>query len=147
MKNILVGIDFTEADVKVLAQAKELALAFDCSLHLIHMSPPEPVFVGYPDFIYPGFEDSRTDVLQEEKAKLSTLVDDLEKEGVKAKAFMREASASAGLLEFAETHDEGMLVVGTHSRNLIERALLGRTADRVIRKSKIPVMIVPTPNH
>jgi nucleotide-binding universal stress UspA family protein len=143
MKNILVGIDFTEADDIVLAKAKELARAYDGELQLVHIYPAEPAFVGYPDFIYPGL-DERDAELKEEKARLVSLVEDLREDGIKASAFMKEAVTSIGLMEFAEKHEDGLLVIGTHSRSLLDRALLGSTADRLIRKSKIPVFVVPT---
>ena len=143
MKNILVGIDFTEADEAVLAKAKELAVAFEAPLHLLHISAPEPAYVGYPDFVYPGL-DKRDEELKEEKARLTILVDGLRADGCDAHAFMKEAPISEGLLEFADKHSDGMLVIGTHSRNFMERALLGSTADRLVRKSKIPVFVVPT---
>ena len=143
MTNILVGIDFTEADEPVLSKAKELSVAFQAPLHLLHVSAPEPAYVGYPDFVYPGL-DKRDDELKEEKARLTTMVDDLRADGCDEQAFMKEAPTSVGLLEFAEKHSDGMLVIGTHSRNFMERALLGSTADRVVRKSQIPVVVVPT---
>lgn len=143
MTNILAGIDFTEADEKVLARAKELAQAFQVELHLLHIYPIEPVAVGYSVYVYPG-EDERKQELQEEKARLSALVESLREEGISARAFMKEAATADGLLEFAAKHDDGLLVLGTHSRNFVERALLGSTVNHVIKESKIPVLVVPT---
>jgi nucleotide-binding universal stress UspA family protein len=36
-----------------------------------------------------------------------------------------------------------MLIVGSHGRNRIERAVLGHVADRVVRKSPVSVLVVP----
>ncbi len=147
MTNILVGIDFTKADDKVLEHAKALAKAFSCRLQLLHLSLPEPEFMGYPDFVYPGLPDTREETLKEEKARLTALVDDLRKESIEAEAYMKEAPTSTGILEFSEEHDSSVIVIGTHSRNMLERALLGQTADRIIRKSHVPVFVIPTNTH
>lgn len=142
MKNILVGIDFTQADEKVLSWAKQMA-GEGSTLHLVHLREPIPSVIGYAAYAYPGNDDTQEE-LQEEKSRLSALVDALAKEGLQAKAFMKEGHIVDGLLEFAEQHEDGLLILGTHSRNLFERALLGSTTDRVVRKSKVPVLVVPT---
>ena len=41
-----------------------------------------------PDFVYPGL-DKRDDELKEEKARLTTMVDDLRADGCDAQAFMK----------------------------------------------------------
>lgn len=142
-KSILVGIDFTRADDLVLSHAKEFAKTLQAELHLLHAYTPADAFAGYLPYAYPGV-DEREGELQAEKAKLKSLVDSLHEEGFEAKAFMKESVPTAGILEFAQKHDNDLIVIGTHSRNLLERALLGSTADRIVRKSTVPVLVVPT---
>jgi nucleotide-binding universal stress UspA family protein len=38
-----------------------------------------------------------------------------------------------------------LVVIGTHGRSMLERALLGSVAERVIRTSRIPIVVVPAP--
>jgi len=49
------------------------------------------------------------------------------------------------ILKFAETTNADLIVINLHSKGLLERALLGSTAERVIRSAQIPVLAIPGP--
>jgi nucleotide-binding universal stress UspA family protein len=46
------------------------------------------------------------------------------------------------ILEHADDHDVDQIVMGSHGRSGIDRALLGSVAERVARRARIPVTIV-----
>ena len=142
MKNIAVGIDFTDAREPVLEAGAELALALGAKLHLIHVIAPEPTFMGYAAYTYPGI-DERSEELEKEKAEIQTMVDRLRLEGADAYGYMRPGETVRTLLEFADDREADMIVVGTHSRKLLSRILMGSSAEGVVRHSKLPVVVVP----
>jgi nucleotide-binding universal stress UspA family protein len=47
MKTILVPIDFSDATTRVIDTAKQFAAAFGSRLVLLHVTEPEPDFVGF----------------------------------------------------------------------------------------------------
>lgn len=47
------------------------------------------------------------------------------------------------ILKTAQTQKADLIIMGTHGRTGIEHVLMGSTAERVIRKSPIPVLTVP----
>jgi len=143
MKNIAVGIDFSDLAEPVLEHAAELAKALDAQLHLVHIYAPEPDFVGYAEYAYPG-EDEREEELREEKKKIREWIDDLKKKGLDVSGYMREGDTVHGLLEFAEKREANMVVIGTHGRGFVERMLLGSVAEGIIRHAKLPVVVVPS---
>lgn len=143
MKKILVGIDLTKADKVVTEQAIALAKAMGASLDLLHVYASEPIVAGFAPYAYPGV-DEREEELQEEKRQMRAIVDEVKASGVTAAGYMKEGASAEGLLEYAAKHDCDLAVLGTHSRGLLERALLGSTTDRVVRKASIPVLVVPT---
>lgn len=143
MKNIAVGIDFSDLAEPVLKRAAELAKALDAHLHLVHIYAPEPDFVGYAEYAYPG-EDERDEELREEKKKIREWIDELKKGGIEASGYMREGDTVHGLLEFAEKRGARMLVIGTHGRGFVERMLLGSVAEGIIRHATLPVVVVPS---
>ena len=142
MKNIAVGIDFSELAEPVLEHAAELAKALGAHLYLVHIYAPEPDFVGYAEYAYPGV-DEREEELREEKNKIREWIDALKDRGVDASGYMREGDTVLGLLEFAEKREVNMLVIGTHGRGIVERLLLGSVAEGIIRHATLPVVVVP----
>jgi nucleotide-binding universal stress UspA family protein len=49
------------------------------------------------------------------------------------------------ILKFAEVMNADLIVINLQSKGLLERALLGSTAERVIRSARIPVLSIPGP--
>jgi nucleotide-binding universal stress UspA family protein len=47
------------------------------------------------------------------------------------------------ILKYAETMSADLIVINLHSKGFFERALLGATAERVIRSASIPVLSIP----
>ena len=47
------------------------------------------------------------------------------------------------IVDEADAVDADLLVIGSHGRSGFERLLLGSTAERVVRKSPCPVLVVP----
>ena len=46
------------------------------------------------------------------------------------------------IVEYADNHDIDHIVVGSHGRSGIDRAILGSVAERVTRRARIPVTII-----
>lgn len=78
-------------------------------------------------------------------------------EGKKATAFVEESAKTVNIevgsvllerhpadkiVEFAEQNGIGMIVMGTLGKKGLDRFLLGSVAEKVIRHSKTPVLVV-----
>ena len=144
MKKLLIGIDFTEADNTVLDLVRPLAKAQSAEVTLIHCVPPMSQWVGCYLAYVPEELAERKEEAEAFEGKLAEMVAGLKKEGIEADSVLIEASAGPGIVKHAKENDYDQIVVGTHSRNLLERALLGSSADHVVRKSPVPVLVVPT---
>ena len=53
-----------------------------------------------------------------------------------------EGNPHEEILEFVAEHDIDMVVMGTHGRTGLDRALMGSVAERVVRRSPVPVLTV-----
>ncbi|MDZ7731022.1 MAG: universal stress protein [Natrialbaceae archaeon] len=47
------------------------------------------------------------------------------------------------IVAYAEEHDVDHIMIGSHGRKGVSRVLLGSVAERVARRSPVPVTIVP----
>lgn len=56
---------------------------------------------------------------------------------------LRKRSVAKDLLDVAERQDAALIIIGTHGRSGISRALLGSVAEEVLRHATCPVLVVP----
>ena len=63
--------------------------------------------------------------------------------GIQCSFEVRPGVALQVILEEAERFDAQLLVIAASGRSRVARFFLGSTADRVIRQSPCPVMVVP----
>ena len=57
-----------------------------------------------------------------------------------------EESPAEGLAELADERDARLIVVGTRGESPIRGALLGSTPHKLLQLSRVPVLVVPTPD-
>ena len=53
----------------------------------------------------------------------------------------------AEIIKFAKEKAVDMIVMGTHGRSALESAIMGSTAEKVVRKAPCPVLTVRRPGH
>jgi len=51
------------------------------------------------------------------------------------------------ILSKAQEHQCDEIIIGTHSKGIIANTFLGSTAKRVLRRTRIPVLIIPLPDQ
>jgi nucleotide-binding universal stress UspA family protein len=60
----------------------------------------------------------------------------------KVESAVAEGRPSAEVLDYVQKNNVDLVVMGTHGRGAIGKALLGSVADNVIRQAECPVMVV-----
>ena len=143
MKSIVVGVDLNEVDEAILKKAVSLGRATGATLHLVHVFPAETSAMDYVVYV-PVDPEKRKAAIANTHEKLEERVSDLERKGVQAEAKIKFGHPHDKILEYAEEVKADVIVVGTQSRNAVSRVLLGATADKVVRRSPVPILVVPT---
>ncbi len=144
MKKILVGIDFTEADQVLLDTIQSMSLTGEFSVTLLHTIPPMSQWIGCYFAFVPQDIINRKEEAEQFRTKLKAMEETLTAAGLTVDSDLIEAHPGPGIVDYAKEKGYSKIIIGTHSKNLIERALLGSSADHVVRKSTIPVLVVPT---
>lgn len=136
---ILVPIDFSEASTKALEYATSLAAQFGGRLTLLNVV--EPVY--YPDLAYTPLLMENDKIVQAAERELSAVV---ARNGIPEtllrKTLVRTGKAFHEITEAARTLKVDLIIIATHGRSGITRALLGSTTERVVRHAKCPVLVV-----
>lgn len=125
-KRPIVALDFSECSEKVLNVVKKFEELIE-EITLIHV-----VDYGRAEELEKNIENA--------KAKLEEF-SRLFKAPVKSEVLTGIASRS--ILGSALARDSSIIVMGKKGRSVIKYLLLGSTAERVVRDSKLPVLLVP----
>ena len=141
-RHILVATDFSESSALAADMAVGLALKFGARLTLVHVhQPPIPwdgAGLNYPMVSLPDVREIVSKLLDEEHARLRARWPNTE-------AILVTGSPWEEIVHLAEQRGVDLVVMGTHGRRGISRALLGSVAERVLRMSKAPVLTLRAP--
>jgi nucleotide-binding universal stress UspA family protein len=142
-KTILVATDFSDAAEAALDHAVVLAAKLGAKVVLLHAY--ELPMVGYPDgMLVPNHEMTLRIVGWAEK-ELAECVAARRDADVPIELLLRQSDPREAILSVAKERDADLIVVGTHGRRGIVRALLGSIAESVVRTSPVPVLTVHAP--
>lgn len=139
---ILAPVDFSDASDLALRRAADLATRTGAELHVLHVVPgisPEVVFDDLSSddrAFYRRFFD-------EADATLTARFAWVDGDRVQAKRVISKGAPAQIILDYAEREQCDLLVMGTHGRRGLQRLFLGSVAEDVLRRTDIPVMIVP----
>ncbi len=141
LKKILVPVDFSDCSVAALKAAINIARQFEAkilALHVIHDPAEAPGFYASQKAgkkVFRNMEDSATQMMEEFASKRLRKYD-------KHECHVRPGIPATQILQIAEEKKVDMIAMGTHGRGGLDRLMLGSVADRVIRSSQCPVLIV-----
>lgn len=146
MNNICVAIDFSDAMPYVLSEAVKIARPAQSMLHLVHVIESSPAYgmYGFSPEEIPMVGPSTTEVRAAIENRLESIREELSTQGIFSKITLIDGSPLEELLHYINTEKMDMLVVGSHGHGFLASMLLGSVAEGAIRKSKIPVLVVPS---
>ena len=141
INSILYATDFSESSVPACDYALTLCKLTDAKLHVLHV-------IG-------ELTDDRRGLMPPES--LAHLEQELERQSIQEmNTFCKEhfndkiefetetviGSPFREILKAAEQRSADLIIMGTHGRTGIEHVIVGSTAERVVRRSTIPVLTV-----
>jgi nucleotide-binding universal stress UspA family protein len=145
LTSIVVPTDFSEQSEIAIAYAKEWAVQFSATIHLVHIIEP----VVFPmDLRYSPIDLSTVEKHYVEAAhqQLIQKVESIRKEGISIiPAIVHGGRASEEINNYCIQHAISMICMATHGRGGMEYLLLGSTTERLIRKSTCPIMVIKVP--
>lgn len=141
-KKILVPTDFSDASTAALDYAVELGKALGAPVHVVHVF--ELPIVGFPDGTLTITAEMASRIINAAQDALKRLVDEYAKKGATLTTSLEQADPRDGILSAAEKEKCDLIVMGTHGRRGIARALIGSVAESTVRRSTLPVLTVHT---
>ena len=144
IRNILIPTDFSEYSKIALPYAADMAKKYGAKLIVLHIFDEEllsPIFFETGTTAQEYYERLN----QRFEAAVDDFTSDVDTEGVEIEAELGNGAPFAEIIKFARENGIDLIIMGTHGRTGVAHTLLGSVAERVVRKSPCPVMVVRHP--
>ena len=137
-KKILIPVDGSSFSEAVLPHAQTLAKKYDATVHLLRVQSPDPYEPPWGAAV-----TAIPEPLQVRPAdQLELLAQRLKIEGVSTSIEVAEGHTAEAILDCAKHSHADLIAMTTHGRSGLSRWWLGSVADKVVRASHIPVLLV-----
>ncbi len=138
VKSILVPTDFSTPSRQALQFAAQFAEQFNARIIALYVVEPLPM----PDFSPQPFVMEQDALLAKMKQKLNRFVQGSIPPERLEKSLILTGKAYSEICEAALLLKIDLIVMGTHGHTGLKHALLGSTAERVVRYAPCPVLTV-----
>jgi nucleotide-binding universal stress UspA family protein len=145
LTKILVPTDFEPGSELALEMAVDLAMAFDGSIRLVHaFELPVAVYAGAAAM---SFVDYTPEARKIARDAVNAQATRFRARFPRIEATWCEGSPWREILASADDLRADLIVMGTHGRRGLSRALLGSVAEKIVRLATMPVLTVRAPTR
>lgn len=138
---IVCAVDFAEPSDRALAHALSLAKRLGSSVIAVH-AWSLPAFAG-PDSSFVFGPEVVSEITNELQSQLKKLLEHHKDSGVHLEGRLMVGAPVEAVIDAAQKANAQYIVISTHGRSGLSRFVLGSVAERVVRMSPIPVIVVP----
>lgn len=140
-RHILCPVDFSTGSLNALALAGAVARAYGARLTVLNVQPlampgPETPAVGFDAPAVPRLLDTV-------RHQLTATAREIVGAGADLDVAVTAGEPVHSILDCANTHSTGLIVMGTHGTSGFQRLLLGSVTEKVLRKASCAVLTVP----
>ena len=140
-RNIVIATDGSENTQKAISYGIEIAKLSGATVHAVYVLDISS-FSSIPMSSEGGWEAMYEILKTEGEKAVSVVKNQGEAAGVKVREIVLEGHPVNEIIEFAESNNVDLIVMGTLGKTGFDRFLLGSVAEKVVRGSKVPVMVV-----
>lgn len=151
MKKILIALDYNPTAERIAKTGYEMAKSMNAEVTLLHVIADYTYYssldyspiMGFDQFSNLGAVqmDSVTELenaASEYLEKTKTFLGD-----PSIKILVKDGDSGDAIIEAAKNLGVDIIVLGSHSRRGLDKILMGSVAEKVLRRSKIPLFIIP----
>jgi nucleotide-binding universal stress UspA family protein len=148
INRILYATDLSSTSEPAWDEARRLGRLFNAEILLLHVVAP-PLVVPVEGYFPPElYKELLRNARHDAEKGFDRLLGSVAGSGLKVRIRLEEGPPASRILEVATQEAADLLVVGTHSRTGLPRAILGSVADRLVRQATCPVLTVrPIPER
>jgi len=142
INRIILPLDGSDLAEQALPHAKALSAALDAQIDIVSVYSLL-TNATYAEGYMPNFEVIVDQIREEIHGYLAAKTSELAKEGLKhSDGIVEEGDPAAKIIDLAQETPNSLIAMCSHGRSGIGRWVLGGVADRVIRHSGDPVLVI-----
>lgn len=144
LKKIMIATDGSEASRTAAMVGVDIARASCSEVTAVYVVDTQRLksLHGYTSL--PGLKDKLLDMmLREGESATSEIAKMASNAGLSSNKIVAEGDPSSELLRVSQESGMDLLVIGGIGRSGLSKLLLGSVAEKVIRHSRVPVLLVP----
>lgn len=139
--NILVAVDFSDSSDNAFQLAMTLAQKFSARLLILHVIN-EPIDLRGFYVPHISFDNLEEEIREGANKLMESFCRQHISDFDNYESLIVPGIAHEEIIKQAENQGAELIVLGTHGRTGLDHVLFGSTAEKVVRKSKLPVLTV-----
>jgi len=140
-KRILFPVDLSESSEKIIPYIQTVAEKFESKIHILFAARVFEYFTS----IYvphPSINKFEKEIIEGAEKRLYEFVDEHFSEFPNTKTVVVAGDASEEIIHYIEDQHIDLVIMGTHGRKGMDKIIFGSVAERVVKISPVPVMVV-----
>ena len=143
IKKILFPCDLEESSSKILPYVLSVSQKYNSMIYLLHVIKELPLW-GYYDIPYAMVTDLQNRTLDVSEKTIDKICEEQLKECQNLQKRITVGNPSNEILSTIESEKIDLVIMGTHGRKGLDHAIFGSVAEKVMKKSPVPVLIINT---
>jgi nucleotide-binding universal stress UspA family protein len=137
-QNIVIATDGSENNLRAISYGIKLAKLSGATVYALNVIDTYSFSQSWT-----AGRETIYGVLRKDGQKATSKIKECgEASGVEVKEVLLEGHPSTEILNFAENNNIDLIVMGTLGKTGLDRFLMGSVAEKVVRNSKVPVLVV-----
>jgi len=140
-KKILFPVDLSESSEKIAPYVQALAEKFHSKIHLLFVAR---VFTHFTSVYVPqsSINQIGKEIFDGAEKKLHEFLDHHFKDYSDTKTQVIAGDAAEEILNYIQSQGIDLIIMGTHGRKGLDKIFFGSVAERVVKTSPVPVLVV-----
>jgi nucleotide-binding universal stress UspA family protein len=139
MKTIIVPVDFSQQSEYALEVAASLAQRYTSEIIVLHMLELNYAMISSSEAYHP---EQTVFLLKAAEKRLEEFLDKAYLKGITVTPVIKHYKVFSEVNDVAAKHGADLIVMGSHGTDGLQEIFIGSNAERVVRHSDIPVIVV-----
>ena len=138
---ILFPVDFSESSGKIVPYVQTVAQKFGSQIHILFAAR---IFDHFASMYVPlpSISKFEKELIEGSEKRLYEFVDEHFSEFPQTKTAVVAGDASEEIINYIQENKIDLVIMATHGRKGMDKIIFGSVAERVVKTSPVPVMVV-----